>query len=316
MIRGRLGRLWIGDGYNVAIMGVVNVSPESFFKGSIRVTVDDALKTARRMVDDGAVIIDIGGMSTAPYNRTFIPIDEEVRRVVPVVKALRDALPDVTISVDTFRSRVAEEAIKVGADVVNDVTGLKGDPNMVKLIADYGVSVIIMGRETKPTVGLDPVTRIIKALRESVDLALNHGIKEELIIIDPGIGFPPLNLDPVLTSSEPVTGEYRHGGNDYPWYVWDSLLILNVAKIRFELGRPILVGVSRKSFLTKLMGRQAPPEDRLYASISAEAISVIMGADAIRTHNVAETRDAVRVAEKLRQCLNEAPNRCLERFKT
>jgi dihydropteroate synthase len=310
MIKARLGRVWIGDGEPVRIMGVVNLSPESFYKGSVRTSVDDVVKTVDSMVKDGVDIIDLGGMSTAPYNRTLVSIDEELGRLAPVVKALKDAYPDLVLSIDTFRARVAEECLRLGADVINDVTGLKGDPDMAKVVADHGVSVIVMARERTPNRGLEPVDRVINALRESVDIALNSGIGRDRIVIDPGIGFGPLSLDPVITGGEPIRGEYRHGDENYPWYSWDSILIMNTVKIRQELGLPILIGVSRKSFLERLIRRRAPPEDRLFASISVEAISVLMGADAIRTHNVHESRDAVRVGEALRLCLNKSPKEC------
>jgi len=170
--------------------------------------------------------------------------------------------------------------------------------------------VIVMARERTPTRGLEPVDRVINALRESVDIALNSGIGRDRIVIDPGIGFGPLSLDPVIMGGEPIRGEYRHGDENYPWYSWDSILIMNTVRIRQELGLPILIGVSRKSFLERLIRRRAPPEDRLFASISVEAISVLMGADAIRTHNVHESRDAIRVGEALRLCLNKSPKEC------
>jgi len=314
MPRARLGRLWIGDGEPVRLVGVINASPESFFKGSVRKTINDAIKAAEFMISGGADIIDIGGMSTAPYNKTIISIDEEINRVVPIIKALKKEFPDLTVSIDTFRSRVAEAALDVGADVVNDVTGLKGDNDMAHVIADHGVSVIIMARERiVPAQGNDPVIRTIDALKESLDIALRSGISEGNIVIDPGVGaWPPLSMDPLFTGGEPLRGEYIRGDNKYPWYSWDSIIIMSIGRIRNEVGKPVLVGISRKSFLERLMRRNAPPEERLFASIAAETVAVIMGADAIRTHNAHESRDAIKVAEALRSCLNKDPGICNE----
>lgn len=265
------------------------------------------------MVSCGVDVIDVGGMSTAPYNKTVISVDEEMSRVVPVIKALRREFPELTISVDTFRSRVAEEALNAGADVINDVTGLKGDGDMARVISDHQASVIIMARERRPGQGSDPISRTIGALRESLGIALSNGVDEGGIVIDPGIGaWPPLSMDPIFTGGEPLRGDYVRGDGTYPWYSWDSIIIMSINRIRSELNRPVLVGISRKSFLERLMRRRASPEERLFASVSAEAIAVLMGADAVRTHNVGESRDAVRVAEALRLCLNKDPTRCNE----
>ncbi len=307
-----LGRVSIGDDEPVRLMGVINASPESFYKGSIRTNVDDALKAVSEMLECGVDIIDVGGMSTAPYKRTHIGVEEELRRVLPIVKAIKSEYPYVTVSVDTFRAKVAEECLKVGAEVVNDVTGLKGDPDMAKVIAEYKASAVIMAREVEPKVDRRPLERVIAALRESLSIARERGIEEERIVVDPGIGFPPLSLDPAYKGGEPITGEYRHGDGVYPWYVWDSVMTLNIWRIKQEVKRPVLIGISRKSFLERLMRRKAPPEERLYASIAVEAIAVLMGANAIRTHNVCESRDAVRAAEALRKCLGKDEYSCRE----
>jgi len=311
-LRSRLGRVWVGDGEPVRIMGVINLSPESFYRGSVRATVDDVLRAVESMVRDGADVVDLGGMSTAPYNRTLVSAEEELGRLRPAIKAIRDSHPDLVISVDTFRARAAEECLRLGADVINDVTGLKGDPAMAKVVADSGASVIVVAREREPRRGLSPLDRVIGALRESLEAAERAGIGPERVVVDPGVGFGPLSLDPVITGGEPVRGDLRHGDEAYPWYSWDSILITGIQRIRRELGLPVLVGVSRKSFLERLMRRPAPPEERLFASLSAEAISVLMGADAIRTHNVRESRDAVSVGEALRLCVSKPPRECSE----
>ncbi len=256
MPRARLGRVWVGNGEPVRLVGVINVSPESFFKGSVRRTVDEVLKAAEAMISSGVDVVDVGGMSTAPYNKTVISVDEEVSRVVPVIKALRREFPELTISVDTFRSRVAEEALNAGADVINDVTGLKGDGDMARVISNHGASVIIMARERVPGQGGDPVSRTVDALRESLEIALGNGIDEGGIVIDPGIGaWPPLSMDPILTGGEPLR-VITYAVIIPTWYSWDSIIIMNINKIRNELNKPVLVGISRKSFLERLMRRR------------------------------------------------------------
>jgi dihydropteroate synthase len=296
-MRSRLGRVWVGDGEPVRIMGVVNLSPESFYKPSVK-SLGELIEAVGQMLTEGADAVDLGAVSTAPYGSMRISEEEELRRITAPIRMIKDHYPEVILSVDTSRARVADEALKLGADVVNDVTGLKGDPDMARVVKDHGASLILVGREVKPRPGLDPVIRVMHALQESLEIVNRFDIDLDKVILDPGIGFPSLSLDPLFTG-KPLLGDHRHG-DAIPWYVWDSMLILGLGRLR-KLG-PILVGISRKSFLARLMRRKAQPEDRLFASLSAEAIAVFMGADAVRTHNVKETRDAVRVAEALRKC--------------
>ena len=291
-----LGKLPIGSGHPVRIMGVINASPESFYAGSIVDVPERAVELAdswRGFVD----LIDVGGMSTAPYKDTWVPAEEELRRVVPVVKALAQHV-DIPISVDTYRPKVAEEALRAGASIVNDVTGLKLYPEMCKVVRDYGASLVLMAREREPRPGADPVDRLISALRESVEIALRCGVDPERIVVDPGIGFPTL---PPADAPYVIAGEYRHGDPQWPWWKWDLYVIKNLEKIR-ELGRPVLVGVSRKSFIRRILGARTPDEV-LPGSLAAEALAVAHGADAIRTHNPKESRQAVKIAEALRKLI-------------
>jgi len=291
-----LGKLPIGSGHPVRIMGVINASPESFYAGSIADVPERAVELAdswRGFVD----LIDVGGMSTAPYKDTWVPAEEELRRVVPVVKALAQHV-DVPISVDTYRPKVAEEALRAGASIVNDVTGLKLYPEMCKVVRDYGASLVLMAREREPRPGADPVDRLISALRESVEIALRCGVDPERIVVDPGIGFPTL---PPADAPYVMAGEYRHGDPQWPWWKWDLYVIKNLEKIG-ELGRPVLVGVSRKSFIRRILGAKTPDEV-LPGSLAAEALAVAHGADAIRTHNPKESRQAVKIAEALRKLI-------------
>ncbi len=252
------------------VMGVINVSPESFYKGSVRNDEVKLVEAAVRMVEEGASFIDIGAKSTAPYLETQISVEEEIKRAVWAVKTVRDHV-DVPISIDTTSSRVAEEAIRAGADVINDVTGLKGDPEMVKVAAEYSVPVVVCASGEVMNLS-DPIHTVIDLLQESLVIAEKHGIDE--IAVDPAIGF--------LRPEWP------------PWYEWDSKVLANLNMLKI-FGRPILVGVSRKSFIGQITGRKDPSE-RLPGSLAATAIAVWNGASIIRAHDVGETIDAVRMA--------------------
>jgi len=257
------------------VMGVINVSPESFYKGSVRNDEKALAETAVKMVEEGASFIDIGAKSTAPYLETQIPLEEEIRRAVWAVKVVKDAV-DVPVSIDTTSARVAEEALKAGADIINDVTGFKGDPEMVKVASEYGVPAVLCAHG-KVRDFSDPVKTVIGFLQESLTIAREHGISD--IAVDPAIGF--------LRPEWP------------PWYEWDSKVIANLNLLKL-LGRPILVGVSRKSFIGAITGRNDPAE-RLAGSLSATAIAVLKGANIVRTHDVRETIDAVKVADFMRR---------------
>ncbi len=288
-----LGKISVGSGYPVRVMGVINASPESFFAKSVVKSAEEALELAQSWL--GFVdVIDVGGMSTAPYKDAWVPPDEEAERVVPVVRALAQNL-DLPISVDTFRPKVAEEALRAGASIINDVTGLKLYPDLCKVVKDHDASLVIMAREREPRPGADPVDRLLSALRESLDIAMTCGLEPERIVVDPGIGFPVL---PKRDEPYVVTGEYRHGDEKWPWWKWDLYVIKNLAKFA-ELGRPVLVGVSRKSFIRRLLGVQSP-DGVLPGSLAAETLAVLYGADVVRTHNPKETWQAVRIAEALR----------------
>ncbi|WP_010478365.1 dihydropteroate synthase [Thermococcus zilligii] len=222
------------------IMGVINVSPESFYEGSVRNDEKKLVETAVKMVEEGASFIDIGAKSTAPYLETRIPVEEEVRRAVWAVRAVRDSL-DVPISIDTTSARVAEEALKAGADVINDVTGLKGDPSMADVAAEYGAPVVLCAHGRVRDFS-DPLHTVIDFLQESLVIAREHGIED--IAVDPAIGF----LRPEVPR----------------WYEWDSKVLANLNALKI-LGRPVLVGLSRKSFIGAITGRKDPAERLLDA---------------------------------------------------
>ena len=271
-LRADLSGVKIGLGEPVKVMGAINLSPESFYKGSVARDPDEALKRAERMVEDGASIIDVGGMSTAPYLDTQVSPEEEKRRVIPVLRKLSDL--GVPISIDTQRYEVALAAVEAGATIINDVSGLS-DPKLAELIASMDLSLILGARGS--VIGEDPMRELRKLLREALKRAI--GIKEDRIVIDPLIGF------------------FRE--QKVPWYVWDSEVIRRLRSLLI-LGRPICIGVSRKSFIGKITGEE-DPEKRLFGSLSATAIAVYNGASLIRTHDVRETVQAIRVAEFIRE---------------
>ena len=259
------------------VMGVINVSPESFFKGSIRQREDELIETALKMLEDGASFIDIGAKSTAPYLENQIPVEEEIRRALWALSILRDNV-DVPISIDTTNAKVAEEAIKVGADIINDISGLKGDPEMVEVAREYNVPLILCAHKDVEDFS-NPVHEVINALQESLQIAYKNNIEKEKIAIDPAIGF--------LRPKYP------------PWYEWDSKVIANLNLLKV-FGLPILVGVSRKSFIGAITGRRNPIE-RLAGSLGATAIAVWNGANIIRTHDVKETLDAIKIAHSIKR---------------
>jgi dihydropteroate synthase len=267
----------VGDTYPVRIVGVINVSPESFYKGSVKTSSEEIVTSALSMIREGADIIDIGAMSTAPYLQTEISAEEETKRLVSAIKAVKEAT-NILVSADTTRSQPAEAAIKAGADILNDVSGLKNDKRMAKVAAEYNVPLILVASEAQKGKGA-PMERVIIALRQSLNLAQKAGISLEKVVVDPGIGF------------------FRY--TELPWYVWDCHVISNLEKLRV-LERPVHIGASRKSFIGKILN-QDKPEQRLYGSLSAAAIAVFNGVHMVRTHDIASTIEVVRLAEQIRK---------------
>jgi len=264
-------------GKRTLIMGIVNVTPDSFSDGGRYTTVEAAVAYAERLAAEGADILDIGGESTRP-GADPVPLDEELRRVIPVVKAVRQALPEVCISVDTYKARVAREALEAGADMINDVSALRFDPEMASVVAEVGVPVVLMHMkgtpktmQQNPTYG-DVVREILAFLRERIEFAVSQGIARDRVIVDPGIGFgkrPEHNTE----------------------------ILQRLGELR-ELGRPILLGTSRKSFLGALTKR--PVEKRLEETIASVVVGVLHGADIVRVHDVAPLKHALAVADAVR----------------
>ncbi|NOJ27281.1 MAG: dihydropteroate synthase [Nitrososphaera sp.] len=268
----------------VRVMGIINASPESFYRGSIRTDTQDIASAAKEMQRAGAQIVDIGAMSTAPYLETMVSVDEEVRRLKQAIKAVKDSC-SLPVSVDTPRADVAKEAVKAGADAINDVTGLQYDSKMASVISEAKIAVILGAYSRQSASGR--ISGTIAALRQSLSAAKKAGIKQDKIIIDPSIGFfRSEGKNPFFTKM-----------TDMPWYTRDIDILSNLGKLR-KLGRPICVSASRKSFIGHLLGLQ--PEDRLAASLVCEAVAAINGASIIRTHNVRQTVQALTMLQLVR----------------
>ena len=260
----------------VLVMGVLNITPDSFFTGGRYTRPEDAIERGLRMAQEGADIIDIGGESSRPGSRS-ISSTEELERVLPVIEGVHRK-SDVLLSVDTTKAAVAEEAIACGASIVNDISALRFDPKMAKAIGESERFVILMHMlgtpetmQVNPTY-TDPVNEIKAFLAERIEAAVNSGIDNERIIIDPGIGFGK---------------RLQH-----------NLALLKELSSFATLRAPILVGLSRKSFLGKLL--DLPSEKRLEGTIAANAIAIANGADIIRVHDVKEGRRTADVAYRLR----------------
>lgn len=252
------------------IMGIVNVTPDSFFDGGRHYQREKALDRARVLIEEGADIIDIGGESTRPFAEP-VSLDEELERVVPVVDALRQE-SDVCISVDTYKADVAEAAINAGAAMVNDISGLTFDPRMVAVVADHNAYAVIMHiqgtpRDMQSNPWYDDVVAEIKAfLEQQVTFARQNGVRDDRIIVDPGIGFGKR--------------------------VEDNLKIVKMLSSFKMPGIPLLIGTSMKSFIGSVT--DSPLEERGPGTLASIALSVLNGADILRVHDVKSTRKVVR----------------------
>ncbi|MGH7306345.1 MAG: dihydropteroate synthase [Candidatus Rokuibacteriota bacterium] len=275
--RAILAGVSLGRGVPVAVMGALNVSPESFHAGSVHTGTDDLLGAALAMVDAGAALIDVGARSTAPYGAPTVSEQDECLRLARAVGALAAKVP-VPISADTARPGPARAALDAGARVINDVSGLR-DPEVAALVRQRGAGAILMASPGESASGSGPVASVKALLKESLERARAAGIPDEHLVLDPGIGF---------FRNEAVA-----------WDEWDAAVLAGLGELE-SLGRPICVGVSRKSFLGAIMGRPRT-EDRLAGSLAATAVAVWNGAALVRAHDVAETLDAVRIAERIRR---------------
>jgi len=266
-------------GERTLIMGVLNVTPDSFSDGGLHASTDAAIDAGRRMIADGADILDIGGESTRPATfQDNQPLDpaEEAARVIPVIQRLRNEFPTVAISIDTYKAEVASAALDAGATIVNDISGLTFDPSMASLVADRGCPIVLMhilGRPrdipSKPDYA-DVVQSIIEFLATQVAFARASGVDVSRIIVDPGIGFGK-------------TAEH-------------NLEILRRLREIVNLGYPVLVGASRKRFIGKILGID-DPRDRVEGTAATVALSIAAGASIVRVHDVKEMARVARVSD-------------------
>jgi dihydropteroate synthase len=279
-------------GERTLIMGILNVTPNSFSDGGLFVTVDAALAHAERMIAEGADIIDVGGESTRPGGEP-VTTEEEIERVVPVIEALAERL-DTPISVDTTKSEVARAALDAGAEIVNDISGLRFDFYVADAAARAGAGLVLMhSRGTPATMHrLPPVADIMRevtsSLRASVHMAERRGVKRESIAIDPGIGF----------------GKSQEQNLE---------LIANLEQLIAAFpGLPLLIGTSRKSFIGRLLadqdGTPASPTDRLHGTMATIAAAILKGAHIVRVHDVKAAAETVRVTDSIRPQSGNSPD--------
>jgi dihydropteroate synthase len=258
------------------LMGILNVTPDSFYDGGRRPDLERAVADGVALAEAGAEIIDIGGESTRPGARA-VSADEELGRVLPVIRALRKEVSTV-ISVDTYKAPVARAALAAGADIINDISALRFDPEMAGLVASENVPVVLMHMQGTPrTMQVEPryddvVAEVRDFLAAQVRRGVDAGIDAERIIIDPGVGF----------------------GKNLP----HNLTLMRYLSSFAYLGQPLLVGASRKAFIGKILNLD--PDDRLEGSIAVAVAAVLAGANIVRVHDVKETRRAIRIADAIR----------------
>src|SRR5271167_4659006 len=307
-----LGSRVLELGRRTLIMGVVNVTPDSFSDGGLYIDAEKAVLHAEQLLDEGATIIDVGGESTRPGSLVVsaaegisqetrltelpapatgadpVPLseEEERRRVLPVIRDLKRRRPGAVISVDTYKASVARAAVELGAEIVNDVSGFRWDPKMAKTLAELKVGAVLMhtrGRPSEwrslPPIG-DPVLTVKRDLRQWAETATLAGIKRDHLVLDPGFGFG------------------KRFEENYP-------LLAHFGELQ-QMGFPLLAGVSRKSFIGRMLARDGQDADkdkdalvaeRLYGTLAAEAVLILKGAHIIRTHDVRFAVEAARVAD-------------------
>lgn len=268
-------------GHKTYIMGVLNVTPDSFSDGGEFNTLESGLEQAQRMVDAGVDILDIGGQSTRP-GADIVPFEEELNRVIPIIKNIRNSpdqlLAEIPISVDTTRAKVAEAAVKVGADFINDISGATFQPEMLSVVAELQVPIILMHSRGTPktmqkmTDYQDLIGEVKTFLKDRIEAAIARGIKAEKIIIDPGIGF----------------------AKNYE----QNLEILRELKELRSLNCPVLVGVSRKSFIGHILN-QPDPKQRVWGTAAACVAAIANSADILRVHDVKEMVEVSQVADAI-----------------
>jgi len=281
----RLGNVSVGGTNPIRIMGILNTSPESFYKKTIVTKKQSQEKLIRKIVDAGADFIDVGGMSTAPYLSTLVSEKIESKRILPAIKRIQQ-ICNLAISVDTCRASVAKDALDQGVEIINDISGLKFDKKMVNVIEKYHPSLILCAFSKKLVTG-NQINKTRGLLKQSLTLAKSANISRKKIVLDPAIGF----------FRKTGTGRFFTKINS-DWLERDLLMLNNLRSIKMK--QPIVVSVSNKSFIGKLLNIENI-SDRLFGSVVAEAMAVLNGADIIRTHNVRETKDSVKLVRSLAQ---------------
>ena len=273
----RIGNGVFRWGERTYVMGVVNVTPDSFSGDGLGLDVDAAVRQALRFQDEGADIVDVGGQSTRPPGRVYgegaaeVSPEDEARRVVPVIQRMAGVLR-IPISVDTFRAEVARQALDAGAAMINDVWGLQRDPALARLAAKAGVPIILMHNQQGYAYG-DLLAEVAAMVRMSVQAAVTSGVHSDKIIVDPGIGF----------------------GKDAA----QSLeLLRRLDEFKAALGKPVLVGTSRKSHIGQVLGG-LPPEERVEGTAATVALAIAKGVDIVRVHDVKEMVRVARVSDAI-----------------
>jgi dihydropteroate synthase len=289
-----LGSRSLPLGKRTLVMGVINVTPDSFSDGGMHLDREAAVGYGLQLLQDGADILDVGGESTRPGARVLggapaglqnpekqpVSEQEELERVIPVIAALKQKRSDAVISIDTYKAKVARAAVEAGAEIVNDVSGFRWDPQMVKTLAELNCGAVLMHMRGRPEEWrtLPPVSDVVmlvkRELRAWADVAQIGGVKRERIVLDPGFGFG------------------KSFQENYP--------LLKRFDELHELRYPLLAGVSRKSFIGRALarnGKDAPVAERIYGTVAAETAVILKGAHIIRTHDVRACADAVRLAD-------------------
>ena len=279
----RLAKISLGNENPIRIMGILNTSPESFYKNSICISKKQISNLAKKMECDGADFIDIGGMSTAPYLSTSVSEKLETKRIVNAIKIVQNST-NLPISVDTCRSTVAENALKLGVEIINDVSGLKYDRRMVDVIGKYQPSLIVCAH-SKIITSKNHLKKTKDLLNDSIRIAKSAGISTKNIAIDPAIGF------------------FRRDGKGFPftkinfdWFSRDKEILENLKLFMFD--QPCMISISNKSMIGKILN-ESDPSRRLNGSLDLEMYSVINGVDLIRTHNVKQSKQVAMLAKKI-----------------
>ena len=250
------------------IMGILNVTPDSFSDGGKFNNMDSALKHAEEMIRDGADIIDIGGESTRPGHQV-ITDEEEIARVTPVIEAVKRNF-DIPVSIDTYKSAVAEAALQAGADLVNDIWGFRYDEKVAQLTAEYGAACCLMHNRHEPVYN-DFLQDVADDMKECLRIAKNAGIPDDKIILDPGVGFGKT---------------FEH-----------NLMITNHFDVLLRLGYPVLLGISRKSMIG--LALDLPVDERVEGTLATSVIGVMKGCSFVRVHDIKENRRAIQMTEAI-----------------